>query len=425
MIQNYNRIDTSKSTHVVLETLESALSVGNPERVIKKFVRPNQIRIKNKTINLKEFENIHIVSFGKAADSMTKAVNDIVNAKSGIVVIPENTKPIIKNKKFRIIHGSHPIPTKKSLDAAIAVIDFIKSLGTKDFVIFLVSGGGSSILSYPNKISISDKSKVTKALLRSGATIQEINCVRKHLSKIKGGRLVDFLPCQGCALLMSDVQDNDMSAISSGCTYFDKTKFSDALKIIKKYKIEKDIPKKAIDVIQQGIKGDIPETPKKEKIPNQIILSNSDCLNAMKTKLKQNGYRVKKIELFDDISNAIRLLKKNIPKGNKSALIFGGETTVKVKGDGKGGRNQELVLRAIYKNLISSKHIMASIGTDGIDGNTKFAGAISESRSNFSEMKRYLNRNDSNGFFKKYGGLIKTGPTHTNLMDVGIIITRQ
>ena len=142
----------------------------------------------------------------------------------------------------------------------------------------------------------------------------------------------------------------------------------------------------------------------------------------MKRKLKNDGFKVKQIKIFGDIEKAIKKIKKNIPHQKKSALIFGGEVTINVKGGGMGGRCQELVLRILSQGLISKDHIIGAIGTDGIDGNTKYAGVISESKTNFSDMENYLKRNDSNSFFKKHGGLIMTGPTRTNLMDVGVIL---
>lgn len=406
----------------VLDSLESGLNAALPYSAMKKYIKKNSIALGSRTIKLEKFRNIHIVAFGKAADSMTEAVDSILDVKSGIIVLPSKTKPIIKNRKFAIAYGSHPVPTTKSISAARKVIKFLESVKTDDFVIFLISGGGSAILSYPDGISISEKSKTTEILLKSGATIQEINCIRKHLSQIKGGRLVDHLPCHGCSLIMSDVQDDDMSSISSGCTYYDKTTFSDAFKIIGKYGLKEKIPKEVLKRINLGMKGKIPETPKKERIPNQIILSNKDCLAAIRKKLEKNGFAVKQIQMFGDIKDAIKKIKRNIPKKKKSALVFGGEVTVKVQGNGKGGRNQEMILRMLSENIIPENCIAVSIGTDGIDGNTDYAGAVSGARTNFSEMKKYIQNNDSNTFFKKYGGLVKTGPTHTNLMDIGLLL---
>src|SRR3990172_7195138 len=217
---------------------------------------------------------------------------------------------------------------------------------------------------------------------------------------------------------------DDLSSIASGTTYFDKTKFSDALKILKKHRLENKIPNSVIQRLRLGSSDKIPETPKKSKIPHRIVLTNSDCLQAMQKKSKQLGISFKTISISGDIVNATSKLVSLIPKKKNSCIIFGGETTVKVKGSGKGGRNQELVLRILEKIQKTKQDVtIASLGTDGIDSNTKYAGAITKNiLIHQKEIKSYLTANASNSFFKKYGGLIKTGYTHTNLMDIGLIL---
>jgi hydroxypyruvate reductase len=277
----------------------------------------------------------------------------------------------------------------------------------------------------PCGITLNEKIKITKKLLFSGATIQELNCVRKHLSKIKGGRLVEGIRCDAVSLVMSDVLGDDLSSIASGITYCDSSTFGHALKIIKKYKLEKKIPQSAIKHLMLGSNGKIPETPKKSKIPHHVFLTNRNCLFEMEKKSKQLGLSSKTITISGDVTTTATKLLSLIPRKKNSCVIFGGETTVKVKGKGKGGRNQELVLSLLEKTQkIKQEITIASIGTDGIDGNTNYAGAIvKNSLKNKNDITSYLSRNDSNSFFKKYGGLIKTGPTHTNLMDIGIILS--
>ena len=293
-----------------------------------------------------------------------------------------------------------------------------------DFVIFLVSGGASSIVALPDGISLKNKKIVTNLLLKSGANIKEINCIRKHLSKIKGGRLIQNLSCDGISLVMSDVVYDDLSSIASGTTYYDNTTFSEAFKILKKYNLIRFTPKAVLHRLKLGMSGKIHETPKHSMIQNQIISSNKDCLFAMSSKSKKLRISTKIIHpVMADVKYVAKKLVNSIPKKLKSSIIFGGEPTVNVKGKGKGGRNQELVLH-ILKNLPKTQSFtVASLGTDGIDGNTKYAGAISTNNSiSKKTIDRYLKFNNSNAYFKKYGGLILTGPTHTNLMDIGIIL---
>ena len=402
--------------------LEAGMKSAMPESYLKEILKPKKIHLGKKSIDLSKYENIYLISFGKAADSMAKTVESIIKIKSGIIVIPKSSIPITKNKKFKIIHSNHPTPNNSSVHAAKEILKFLQNKKRNDFIIFLVSGGTSSLLSLPFGISLKDKISLTNLLLKSGAKINEINCVRKHLSKIKGGLLTQKMTCDGVSLVLSDVLGNDLSSIGSGTTYCDKTTFADAIEVLKKYKIRKKIPLKILKVLEEGVLGKIPETPKKSKIPHYIIASNVDCLNAMEKKSKEFGIKTKVICISGDVKTATKKLIFKHPKNN-SVLIFGGETTVKVKGKGKGGRNQELVLRLLEKlNPKNKDFVIASVGTDGIDGNTKYAGAITGNvKVKSSVMKSYLEKNDSNSFFKKYGGLIKTGYTHTNLLDIGLI----
>ena len=421
IIKNFSKLAKGHKK-IAMSILNAGMDAALPELYIQKILQPNKINLGKKSILLSKYENIHIISFGKAADSMTKAVDSVLHVKSGIIVIPKSLKSTIKNKKFKIIRSNHPTPNSSSIFAANEILKFLQRIPTNDFIIFLVSGGASSLLSLPNGISIQEKANITNFLLKFGAKIDELNCVRKHLSKIKGGQLVEKLPCDGISLVLSDVIENDLSSIASGTTYCDKTTFSDALKVLKKYKIRKKIFPKIFEILEKGASGKIAETPKKPKILHYIIASNIDCLKAMLHKSRQLGLGTKIICISGDVKNATNKLILKLPKNN-FVLIFGGETTVNVKGKGKGGRNQELVLRLLEKlSSIRKDFVIASMGTDGIDGNTKFAGAITcNTNVKKSIIKSFLANNDSNSFFKKYGELIRTGYTNTNLMDIGLI----
>ena len=422
-IQNFEDLATTEKKKHCLEILEAGLKAADPENIIPKYVTSKQIKINEEIVELDKFSNIYTVAFGKAGDTMTKAINKIIPIKSGIIVIPKGSKSKIKSRKFQIFNSGHPKPNQTSVKAAKEIVKFIQNRRKEDLVIFLVSGGGSALLAMPDNITLDDKIHVTDLLLRSGATIQEFNCIRKHLSKIKGGRLVENIKCKGLSLVMSDVEDDDLSSIASGTTYMDDTTFNDVEKIIQKYNLQKKIPPSVLFRINQGIQGIISETPKKPKILNYIIANNIDCLNAMKTKAAELGYKTKTIQVFDDIKEAVKKIIKEIPDSKNSCLIFGGETTVKVLGKGTGGRNHEIVLR-ILKNTQSLKKLtIASMGTDGIDGNTFFAGAITENiQSNVLTIKEFLRNSDSGRYFQKKKCNIKTDFTHSNLMDIGLIL---
>jgi len=223
---------------------------------------------------------------------------------------------------------------------------------------------------------------------------------------------------------MSDVVSNDLSVISSGCTYNDNTTVSDAMNIITKYSLGKKLPKKVITHLKHGLNARVIR-PSRLTIKNKIIATNQDCLNAMILKSKQLGFATKVYSpIRHDVVIAAKKIVQMIPRKKNSCMIFGGEPTVRVKGKGKGGRNQELVLQ-ILKLIHNSNDrlLVSSISTDGIDGNTTCSGALIENNlSDLQIISSYLKNNDSHSFFKKYSGLVKTGPTHTNLMDVGLII---
>ncbi|MBI1663183.1 MAG: DUF4147 domain-containing protein [Nitrosopumilus sp.] len=422
IIQNFEELATTDKKKECLEILESGLKAANPENIISKYVTPDKIKINDKTIDITKYSNIYSVAFGKAGDSMTRALNAIVPVKSGIIVIPKGSKSVIKGKKFQIFNSRHPEPDQTSVKAAKEVMKFVQNKKSNELIIFLVSGGGSSLLAMPDGITLDDKIFVTKLLLKSGATIQEFNCVRKHLSKIKGGKLVENMKCNGVSLIMSDVEGDDLSTIASGTTYMDDTTFSDALTILEKYKLKRKTPIEVLQVLEKRVENEKSES-QKSKIENQVIANNIDCLKAMKVEAKKKGYKVKTIQVFGDIKEAVTKILENISEDQKTCLLVGGETTVKVLGKGMGGRNQELVLRILKNTQKFKKIVIASMGTDGIDGNSVFAGAITENtKVDLSTMKEFLKNSDSGRFFQKQKGSIITESTHTNLMDIGVIL---
>ena len=423
IIQNYEDLATSEKKKECLEILEAGLKAADPENIIPKFVTPDEIKLDDTVIKLEDYTGIYTVAFGKAADSMTRALNAIIPIKSGIIVIPKGSKSKIKGRKFQIFNSGHPKPDQTSVKAAKEVTKFLQNRRDGELVIFLVSGGGSSLMAIPDDITLDDKIYVTEILLKSGVSIKEFNCIRKHLSKIKGGRLVENIKCHGIGLVMSDVEGDDLSSIASGTTHMDDTTFLEALNIINKYKLRHKIPLEVLQRLEDGFKEKIPETPKKIKITNHIIANNMDCLEAMEIKAKELGYKAKILQIFGNIKDATKTIMENIPDEEKSCLVFGGETTVEVIGKGSGGRNQELVLRILKNTQNLKKLVIASMGTDGIDGNTLFAGAITENiKIDLLIIKEFLKNSDSGRFFQKQKSNIRTDVTHTNLMDIGIIL---
>ncbi len=422
--RNFQQLSANSAKKDVLSILDAGLGAANPSLYFEKIIQNDKLILPGRKIDLKRYDHVLVVAIGKAAYSMTHAMNLLTRIDGGVLVVPSNVK--IMNKKFKIIRAGHPIPNKNSLIAAKKILEFLDKVTSRDLVVFLISGGSSSLVCFPDGITLGQKQATTSLLLKCGASIREINCVRKHLSKIKGGKMVEHLRSDSVSLVMSDVVGNDLSSIASGMTYYDNTTFADAKKILRKYHLDKLVPKSVMRHIDLGVGGKIKETPKKGKIKNHIIATNKDCLDAMKLRAKSLGYSTRTLDCVSgDVKDLGSKISKTFSGNKKSCVIFGGESTVVVTGKGKGGRNQELVLYCASN--LSKKNgdtMIGSVGTDGMDGTTNCAGAIWQSGQKIDKIKQYLDDNNSYNFFKKYGGLVFTGPTGTNLMDVGVVLRK-
>ena len=423
MIKNPSKLPLNHNSHDILKILNEGIIASSPSQHLKKYISKNKIQFSTSKIDLKKFNNIFLIAVGKSAGTMTEYVSQKIKFNHGIVVVPKEVTPKLNKKIFEIINAGHPLPNRNSLKAGKNLVEFLNKTQKNDFVLFLISGGGSALSVYPNSISLRDKILVNEELIRSGANINEIACVRKHLSLIKGGRLIQNMNCKGISFVVSDVIGDDITSISSGMTSYDKSTFTDALKILKKFSLQHTLPNSTLSVLKSGVNGNIPETPKKTVIKNTIILNNLTCLLKMKDKSKKLGYKAQLISnITGNLDQVTQMIASKAITSKNNCIIFGGEPTVNVIGNGKGGRNQELVLR-LYEKLKHKKpdFTFASIGTDGIDGNTKFAGSIFSTKYNY-DGRSYLKNNDSSSFFKKFGGLIKTGITQNNVNDIGVII---
>jgi len=422
LIKKPSKLTLNANFQAVLSILDEGLESSHPSVYLKNYVLKNQILFSTSKIDLKKFNQKFLIAIGKSAGTMAEYVSKKINFNKGLVVVPKGITPKLK-KSIEIINAGHPIPNHNSLKAGKNLISFLSQTEKNDFVLFLISGGGSALSVLPDSISLRDKIIVNQILIRSGANINEIACIRKHLSLIKGGRLIQNMNCTGISLLVSDVIGNDIGSISSGITYCDKSTFSDSLKIIKKFSLQNKLPQSAIEILKSGLKGEISETPKKPRIKNIIILNNTSCLSKMKNKSKTLGLKTYVMpNITGNLNQVTKMIASRALNSKNNCIVFGGEPTVTVTGTGKGGRNQELVLR-LYEKLKNQKFkfTIASIGTDGIDGNTKFAGALFSTEYE-CDGKSYLKNNDSSSFFKKYGGLIKTGITQNNVNDIGVIL---
>lgn len=425
----------------------AGLGAVDAYRAVARYVREDQgrLRIGEKSYPLDNFSRIFIVGLGKAGLAMAKAVEDVLGDRisGGIVVVKYGHGGKLRRDKVR--ESSHPIPDEKGLKAAEEVISLLNRTGEDTLVICLISGGGSALLPAPIEgVRLEEKQKVTRLLLDCGASIDEINTIRKHLSRIKGGQLARLAyPSHLHSLILSDVVGDRLDTIASGPTVPDGTSFEECWKIIKRYNLEPLLPPSVTTYFRKGLKGEAQETPKAgdtifEKVNNLIVGSNMLALKAAREKAEKLGYPSFILSSFvqGDTTEAagfhVALAKEIISSGNPvpppCCILSGGETTVKVKGKGVGGRCQEFALAACIQMRGMQNLLMLSAGTDGTDGPTDAAGAFS-SGSTWTEAKnmdispeKFLENNDSYSFFKRVGGLFFTGPTNTNVMDLRILL---
>ncbi|MBD3282151.1 MAG: DUF4147 domain-containing protein [Candidatus Portnoybacteria bacterium] len=409
MITNYKQLATTELRKKAIDIIDHGLEFLNIEKIVKeKFIlKNNTLEIYSEKdepnkYNLNNYKNIYVISIGKGSSRAAKEIERILNKRihKGITLDTEKAKL----KHFKSFKGTHPLPSKKNQKAAKAIVKNLKKTKPEDLVLFLVFGGASALLSYPAKISIKQLKQYTEELIKSGKGIHQINTIRKHISRVKGGQLTKLIyPTASISCIFSDVLGNDLAFVASGPTVRDQTTIADAKEIAKEFNWPKDI---------------FIETPKDQKYfsknKNILIFSNNLPLLKMKKRAERLGYNTEiySFKIKGEAKETAKKLLDSIKSKNKKPpqlILAGGETTVTVKGRGKGGRNQELVLAALED--IKENELIASIASDGRD-NTEAAGAIGDTatikKANQLNLNPhdYLNKNDSFHFFKKTGDLI-------------------
>ncbi len=392
-------------------------------------------------------DKIFPVAFGKAAFSMMDGLITYLKSTNSTDKI-HNLPIVISNSKsvpdypISEFITAHPTPDENSVLAAKTVLQYTSEINAHDLSINLISGGGSSLLCLPHDdISLNDKVLVNNLLLKCGASINEINTIRKHLSKIKGGRLSEHVyPSKSISLIISDVINDDISTIASGPTSIDHTTYSDAIDIIHRYKIEREIPENVMDLLRRGKSGQVSESPKNlDNTDNHIICSNKIFRKELIEAANNSGFNSflidrdingvasdEAVRLIDDYNSII-----SNSSSRRIAIVSGGETVVDIKGSGKGGRNQELGLSFLHRlngELLNRNWLFLSVGTDGIDGPTDAAGAIISSdmidkhAALASNIDKYLDNNDSYNCLNQLDSLYITGPSGTNVADIQILL---
>lgn len=399
--------------------------------------------------NLSDYERILVIGAGKATARMAKAMETILGDRitEGLIAVKYGHTEELSI--IRTIESGHPVPDDNSVKAAEEILKLAKSADEKTLVINLISGGGSALLCLPYKndefeCSLEDKQATTKLLLECGAEIAEINTIRKHLSLIKGGRLAEAIyPAAALNLILSDVVGDRLDSIASGLTVPDGSTYKDAVRIIEKYKIKKKLPTPAARFLMFGDAGTVPETPKAgspvfKKVRNVLIGTNLAACKSAEAAANALGYNttVLSSQITGEASEAAKFylgIARDIRRDlgmlpRPACIIAGGETTVTIKGSGLGGRNQEMALAFLAELKNDDGIYFLSGGTDGNDGPTDAAGAFAAEDIAAAGAKAglkiqdFLDNNDSYHYFDQTGGLLKTGPTNTNVCDVQILI---
>jgi len=448
LLKNAGSSLDKKARELAINALNSALEAVDPKVIIKSKVnvKGDTLKIGNLSFNLHEFRNIFVVGGGKASGCMAEALEELLGdrIKDGIINVPYAC-PLYQTRKIKLQHASHPIPDISGVKGANRMLDLVSQAKENDLIICLLSGGGSSLMPQPlSGISLQNKRRVTDALLKSGATINEINTVRKHISGFKGGWLAKkAYPATVVNLILSDVVGDPLDSIASGPTVPDSTTFHDAIEILKRYKLWSKVPSSVTKVLLNGEKGLIPETPKTgdkafAKVHNIVVGNNLTASLAAYNTVQNAGLNALLLSsclegeardvgtMFASIAREIVASGNPVPK--PVGIVVGGETTVTVVGKGKGGRNQEIALGATLKIGNTDGVVIASVSTDGVDGPTDAAGAIADGKTLLRshefglDPRKFLAENDSYSFFSRLGDLIFTGPTGTNVCDVSVIV---
>jgi len=424
--------------------LNEAIDAVKPNKLLKNhvYLKGNTLVIKEDGFDLSKYQNVYVIGAGKASAFMAQSLEKILGERvvDGAVVVKYNHGAPCKN--IQIFEGGHPIIDEKGLSGTQAILDILDKTTSNDLVICLISGGGSALLEkLPSNITLRDLQETSKLLLECGAAIEEINTVRKHLSEVKGGQLAGrIFPSTGISLIISDVIGDPLESIASGPTNADTTTFKDAWGIIEKYRLQEKMPQKVTSHLQFGIQGKVNETlkpgdPALNNISNIILGNNLLSLKSAEDVAKNLGYNTQILssriqgearEVAKVISGIVQeIMETNLPVQRPACLLLGGETTVTIRGEGKGGRNQELALASLIAMKNSTfPYFIISCGTDGTDGPTDAAGGfaspeILQSAQNLNlKPQQFLDQNDSYNFLEKVDALINTGPTGTNVMDI-------
>lgn len=433
-----------------LEIFRAALRAADPVEAVLRHVRleDGTLVAGRRRYRLDAYRRVLVIGAGKASAAMAKALERLLGRRIAGGLVNVKYGHVAPLRRIQLHECGHPVPDAAGVEGARRIAEIAAGAGKDDLIFCVISGGASALLPLPaDPITLEEKQKTTKLLLACGASIHEINAVRKHLSRIKGGQLARLAqPATVVSLLLSDVIGDDLDVIGSGPTAPDSSTFAEAKALLERYGIYERVPAAVRERIEKGIAGAVEETPKPgapefSRTQNLVVGSNLLAVDAAAAKARELGYRTMVLSTFvegetREVARVHAAILKEIrasgrPLRPPACVISGGETTVTLRGDGLGGRNQEFVLAAAIDLDGYEGVAVLSGGTDGTDGPTDAAGAIADgttlarARGKGLQARQYLDRNDSYHFFDALGDLMKTGPTNTNVMDVRILLAGE
>ena len=426
---------------------DAALRAVDPAVAIRRHVEcnGNRLKIDGISYDLDRFDRCFVVGAGKAGAMMAGAMESLLGDRltGGVVNVKYgHTTP---NRRVELIEAGHPIPDAAGVEGTEKIVKLLEHLGEDDLVFCLLSGGGSALMPLPARgVTLVEKQAVTGCLLKCGATINELNTVRKHISRVKGGQLArQAAPARLVSLVLSDVIGDPLDIIASGPTVPDESTYTDCRTIVERYDLDGELPPSVIRHLEAGAEGTGHENPGPgdplfNRTQNVMIANNRQALDTARIEAEKRGYNPLVLSSSIDgetreIARVYAAMAREIavhgdPLSAPACIISGGETTVTLKGGGKGGRNQEFVLAAVSGIDGLERTVVFSAGTDGTDGPTDAAGAVADGRTMARAAEKgldvhaYLDNNDAYHFFKPLGDLVITGPTHTNVMDLRLLI---
>ncbi len=441
-----NTLTFANARAIAWQIMQAALKSVDPAEAVRRTVRRDghSLFVAGQVYDVRRYQRIIVVGAGKASAPMARALEEIlgdlisaghVNVKYGYT------------DETRIIHlheASHPVPDQAGLDGTAKIVELLLDASADDLVICLISGGGSALMLLPEDgISLSDYRDLTNLLLRSGADITRINTIRKHIERVKGGRLAELAaPATVLTLVLSDVVGNPLEFIASGPTVPDPTTFADALGVLKEFDLIGRVPSSIEALLRRGEQGEVPETPKPGNplfthARTVVIGSNDIAADAAIAYANDLGLNTLMLTSFLEgeareaarfsVALARELVNRHKPLALPAMVVLGGETTVTVRGNGKGGRNQEIALAAALSLVDVPNTLIVALATDGSDGPTNAAGGFADSgsvgrmRDAGVDPREALNANDSNEALARAGDLIITGPTNTNVNDLTFV----